>query len=77
MPATKTFLAELAAFALIAEALGAVPWEDADLEALPDHLAALLDDPGPARAAARLVGDADGMVAVGRGFQFAIALEPR
>jgi glucosamine--fructose-6-phosphate aminotransferase (isomerizing) len=75
VPATKTFLAQLAAFALIAEALGAVPWEDADLEALPDHLGALLDDPAPAREAARVVGEADGMVVVGRGFQFAVALE--
>jgi glucosamine--fructose-6-phosphate aminotransferase (isomerizing) len=75
VPATKTFLAQLAAFALIAEALGDVPWEDPDLEALPDHVAALLDDPDPAREAARVVGDADGMVVVGRGFQFAVALE--
>jgi glucosamine--fructose-6-phosphate aminotransferase (isomerizing) len=75
VPATKTFLAQLAAFAVIAEALGPVPWADAELEALPSHLAALLDDPRPAREAAEVVGDADGLIAVGRGFQYAVALE--
>jgi glucosamine--fructose-6-phosphate aminotransferase (isomerizing) len=75
VPATKTFLAQLAAFALIAEALGDVPWADAELEALPDQLGALLDDGDPAREAAKVVGDSDGLIAVGRGFQYAVALE--
>jgi glutamine---fructose-6-phosphate transaminase (isomerizing) len=75
VPATKTFLAQLAAFALIAEALGPVPWSSAELEALPDHVAAVVDDPAPARDGAAVIGEADGMVAIGRGFQFAVALE--
>jgi glucosamine--fructose-6-phosphate aminotransferase (isomerizing) len=73
VPATKTFLAQLAAFALVAEALGPVPWEPADLDPLPDHVAAVLD--APAQAAAAQVGDAVGLIAVGRGYLFAVALE--
>jgi len=71
VPATKTFLAQLAAFAIVAEALGPVPWDT--MEGLPDHVAAVLE--GSARAAAEEVGDAVGMIAVGRGYLFAIALE--
>ena len=44
VPATKTFLAQLAAFALVAEALGPVPWEPAALAALPGHVGSVLDD---------------------------------
>jgi glutamine---fructose-6-phosphate transaminase (isomerizing) len=75
VPATKTFLAQLAAFALIAEALGEVPWTPAELDALPGHVAGVLDDPGPAREAVGVIGDAAGLIAVGRGFQYAVALE--
>jgi glutamine---fructose-6-phosphate transaminase (isomerizing) len=75
VPATKTFLAQLAAFALVAEALAGVPWRESELDALAGHVAALVDDPEPARAATRVVGDAAGLVALGRGFQFSVALE--
>jgi glucosamine--fructose-6-phosphate aminotransferase (isomerizing) len=75
VPATKTFHAQLAAFALIAEALGPVPWAPDDLDPLPGHVADVLDDPEPAGRAAARLGDADGLVAVGRGFQFSVALE--
>jgi glucosamine--fructose-6-phosphate aminotransferase (isomerizing) len=75
VPATKTFLAELAAFAVLAEALGAVPWRDRDLDALADQVSAVLDDPEPARTAVAALDAADGLVAVGRGFLFAVALE--
>jgi glucosamine--fructose-6-phosphate aminotransferase (isomerizing) len=75
VPATKTFLAQLAAFAIVAEALGPVRWEADDLAQLPDRVAGVLDDPAPARTAAARLGTADGLVAVGRGFLFAVALE--
>jgi glucosamine--fructose-6-phosphate aminotransferase (isomerizing) len=75
VPATKTFLAQLAAFALVAEALGPVPWATGDLDPLPDHVATVLADPEPANRAATLLRGADGLVAVGRGFLFAVALE--
>ncbi len=48
MPATKTFTAQLAAVALVAEALGPVPWRDADWERLPDVVEELLGEPAPA-----------------------------
>jgi glutamine---fructose-6-phosphate transaminase (isomerizing) len=75
VPATKTFLAQLAAFALVAEALGDVPWRRADLDGLADHVAAVIDDPEPGRRAAGVVGPSAGLVALGRGFQFSVALE--
>ncbi len=75
VPATKTFLAQLAAFALIGEALGEVPWAAAELEALPGQVAEVLDDPAPAQEAVEVIGDAAGLIAVGRGFQYSVALE--
>jgi glutamine---fructose-6-phosphate transaminase (isomerizing) len=75
VPATKTFLAQLAAFALIAEALGPVPWSDGEREALPDQLAEVLDDASPARTATAVIGEADGLIALGRGFGLSVALE--
>jgi glucosamine--fructose-6-phosphate aminotransferase (isomerizing) len=75
VPATKTFTAELAAMALVAEALGPVPWSAADWGLLPDVVAAVLDDPAPAERAAGRLGDADELAAVGRGYLMPIALE--
>ena len=75
VPATKTFLAQLAAFALVAEALGPVAWTDDALTALPDQVAAVLEDDAPARIATAAIGDADGLVAVGRGYLYSVALE--
>jgi glutamine---fructose-6-phosphate transaminase (isomerizing) len=75
VPATKTFTAQLVALALVAEALGAVPWDAADWERLPDAVAMVVADPAPAdRAAARLDG-ADELVALGRGYLMPVALE--
>jgi glutamine---fructose-6-phosphate transaminase (isomerizing) len=75
VPATKTFTAQLAALARVAEALGQVSWGDADWERVPAVVEELLGDPEPAeRAAARLDG-ADELVAIGRGYLMPIALE--
>lgn len=75
VPATKTFTGQVAAFALLAEALGDVPWDGDDWDHLPRAVADVLDDPTPARDTARAIGDAPGMVVVGRGFCYGIALE--
>jgi glutamine---fructose-6-phosphate transaminase (isomerizing) len=75
VPATKTFLAQLAAFTVMAGALGPVPWGDHDLAALPEAVEAVLADSGAARLAAVAVGDGDALVAVGRGYMYAVALE--
>ena len=75
VPATKTFTAQLAAFALMAEALGAVPWTADDWARVPDAVTAALGDPQPAARVADAIGDAPGMIVVGRGFCFGVALE--
>jgi glutamine---fructose-6-phosphate transaminase (isomerizing) len=75
VPATKTFTAQLAALALVAEALGPVPWTEADWERVPGAVSEVLEDFAPAeRAAARLDG-ADELVALGRGYLMPVALE--
>jgi glutamine---fructose-6-phosphate transaminase (isomerizing) len=75
VPATKTFTAQLAAVALVGEALGPVPWSDGDWERLPGVVEDLLGDPGPAERAAEALGDADELIAVGRGYLMCVALE--
>ena len=75
VPATKTFLAQLAAFALVAEALGPVGWSDHALSALPDQVRVVLADPEAANVATAAIGDADGLVAVARGYLYSVALE--
>ena len=44
IPATKTFTATLVALALVAGAMGPLPWTDRDLTALPQHIRGVLDD---------------------------------
>jgi glutamine---fructose-6-phosphate transaminase (isomerizing) len=75
VPATKTFTAELAAVALVAEALGSAPWTDADWDGLPGAVAEVLADPDPAARAAERVAGAGELVAIGRGYLMAVALE--
>jgi glutamine---fructose-6-phosphate transaminase (isomerizing) len=75
VPATKTFTAQLAAVALLAEALGTVPWSEGDWARVPDLIAELLADAGPARRAAAALGDAEELVCVGRGYLMCVALE--
>ncbi|HST40746.1 MAG TPA: SIS domain-containing protein [Conexibacter sp.] len=75
VPATKTVTAQLLAFALLARALGPVPFNDAQLHELPAAVEAVLDDPAPARhAAERLVGDTR-LVVTARGLLYGAALE--
>jgi glucosamine--fructose-6-phosphate aminotransferase (isomerizing) len=73
--ATKTVTAELLAFALIARALGPVPFADEDLAALPDAVAAVLDDPEPARRAAAQLVDDTRLVVTARGLLLGAAFE--
>jgi glutamine---fructose-6-phosphate transaminase (isomerizing) len=75
VPATKTFTAELIAFALIAEALGQPALAAADLGAVPGVVERLLDDAEPAERAAAALADADGVVCVARGYLLCVALE--
>jgi glucosamine--fructose-6-phosphate aminotransferase (isomerizing) len=75
VPATKTFTAQLAAMALLAEALGPVAWGAGDWRRLPELVEEVLADPGPAERAAAALGDAHELVAVGRGYLMCVALE--
>jgi glutamine---fructose-6-phosphate transaminase (isomerizing) len=75
VPATKTFTAQLAAMALIAEALGPVQFEAGDWERLPGLVMELLDDPAPAERAAVQLQNADELACVGRGYLMCVALE--
>jgi glucosamine--fructose-6-phosphate aminotransferase (isomerizing) len=80
VPATKTVTSQFAAFAVLAEALAdgsdaGLPWDDAAWAALPDAVGSLLEDDAPARAAAGIIGDAQGLVAIARGLLLGAALE--
>jgi glutamine---fructose-6-phosphate transaminase (isomerizing) len=75
VPATKTFSAQIVAFALIAEALGAVPWQGADWERVRTQVEQVLGDDGPAKQVAAIIDDAEGLISVGRGFLYSAALE--
>src|SRR5215213_10244986 len=75
VPATKTFTAQLAALALVAEALGPVPWGDSDWQRVPVAVERVLGDFGSAEQAAARLDGADELVALGRGFLMPIALE--
>jgi glutamine---fructose-6-phosphate transaminase (isomerizing) len=78
VPATKTVTAQVAAFAVLAEAVaagGALPWDSAAWGALPSAVEAALADPEPAARAAEAIGDAQGLVAIARGLLLGAALE--
>ena len=75
VPATKTFTAQVAAVAFVAEALGPVPWGGDDWARIPTVVEELLANPDPATRAAEALGDAGELVAVGRGYLMCVALE--
>ena len=75
VPATKTVTSELALFALIAEALGTVPWSRDDLARLPQAVERTLQDRGPIGAAAERLAAARGIFALARGLLYAAAQE--
>jgi glutamine---fructose-6-phosphate transaminase (isomerizing) len=75
VPATKTVTGELTAFAMIASALGRVPFTRDELDAVPDSAQAVLEDPAPVTAAAEALVGALRLIIVARGYLFAAALE--
>jgi glutamine---fructose-6-phosphate transaminase (isomerizing) len=75
IPATKTFTATLVALALVAAAMGELPWSDRDLTALPEHVADVLADRSPAEMAARRLDRATRVLTVARGPLLAAASE--
>jgi glucosamine--fructose-6-phosphate aminotransferase (isomerizing) len=75
VPATKTVSAQFIAFALIAAALGRVPFTRDELAAVPDATEAILDDPEPTAAAAEGLAETSQLIVVARGYLYAAALE--
>jgi glucosamine--fructose-6-phosphate aminotransferase (isomerizing) len=75
IPATKTFTATLVALALVAGAMGPLPWSDRDLTTLPQHIRGVLDDGYRAELIARRLDGADRILAVARGPLLAAASE--
>jgi glutamine---fructose-6-phosphate transaminase (isomerizing) len=75
VPATKTVTGQLIAFDLVAAALGRVPFTQQELGAVPTWVQTVLDDPGPAVAAAGALAGAPQLIVVARGYLFAAALE--
>jgi glucosamine--fructose-6-phosphate aminotransferase (isomerizing) len=73
VPATKTVTAQLAAFAILAHALGEPLWPDDAWEAVPRAQAEVLA--GDVAAAGELIARSGNHVQLGRGFLFAVALE--
>jgi glucosamine--fructose-6-phosphate aminotransferase (isomerizing) len=75
VPATKTVTATMAAFALVAAALGAAPFTRAQAAELPGQVAAVLADPEPAEVLAAELAGASRLIVVGRGLLYSAALE--
>jgi glucosamine--fructose-6-phosphate aminotransferase (isomerizing) len=74
VPATKTFITQLAALAVLGIGLGADVEAD-ELRRVPDEIERMLGAPGGIDAAAAALTGAAGMVVSGRGFAYAAALE--
>ncbi len=68
MPATKTVTAQLAAFAILAHALGAPRWPDAAWDEVPRAQAEVLADDAAAAAAGTAIAGSGNHVQLGRGF---------
>jgi glucosamine--fructose-6-phosphate aminotransferase (isomerizing) len=75
VPATKTVTAQLAAFAVIAQAMGELGLGDHEAAELPGQVAEVLADPGPALAVAEWLAGADRLVTVARGLLYGAAQE--
>jgi glucosamine--fructose-6-phosphate aminotransferase (isomerizing) len=75
VPATKTVTAQFVAFALIAAALGRVPFPHEELDAVPHWTQAVLDDPDPVAAASEALAGTSQLIVVARGYLYAAALE--
>jgi glucosamine--fructose-6-phosphate aminotransferase (isomerizing) len=75
VPATKTVTAQMTAFALLASALGTVPFSADELSAVPGWVQRVLDDEAPPQAAARQLADATHLIVVARGFLYGAAME--
>ncbi len=75
VPATKTVTAELAAFVVVASALGETGVTERAAEELPGQVATILADTAPAEMLARWLAGADRIATVARGLLYGAARE--
>src|SRR3954454_5984812 len=75
VPATKTVTGQMLAVAAVAAATGPVPFDGAELGAMPDAVRAVLDDPEPADGLAARWADSARLFVAARGLLYAAALE--
>jgi glucosamine--fructose-6-phosphate aminotransferase (isomerizing) len=75
VPATKTVTAQMLMMAMLAAALGPVPYGFDDVAGLHFAVAALLDDPAAVRRVGERWASTDRLFVVGRGVLYAAALE--
>ena len=75
VPATKTVTATMAAFAIVAAALGTAPFTRGQAAELPGWVDAVLADPEPAEVLAAQLAEATRLMCVGRGLMYSAALE--
>lgn len=75
VPATKTFTAQLAAFALISQVLSASAWPDDAWSRAIEAVESVLGTPEEVDDVAASLAAADHVVQVGRGFLYGVALE--
>jgi glutamine---fructose-6-phosphate transaminase (isomerizing) len=75
VPATKTLTATLAAFAVLAAAVGPVPWEAGALARVPEAVAEAVGDAAAPAALADAWRRAEGVLVAARGWLYAAALE--
>lgn len=75
VPATKTFTAQIAAFALLAQALGTVDWAEPEWIGMVAAVQAVLDDARAVDGVAAELSESAHVLSVGRGLTYAAALE--
>jgi glucosamine--fructose-6-phosphate aminotransferase (isomerizing) len=75
VPATKTVTAQMTAFAILASALGELPFGDEQLRELPAFVAEALADPEPVADAADRLAGCTRLVVVARGYMYGAAQE--
>lgn len=73
--ATKSYTTSLGALAMLAVAMGGEGLAEADLQAMPGHIAAALKTDAAATAIAEGLREIDDVVVVGRGFNYCSAYE--
>lgn len=75
VPATKTVTAQLVAFAVVAAALGSVPFSEVELRRVPAWVEDVLADSEAVESAAAALEGCTRLVVVARGYLFGAALE--